>query len=176
MLIRNLLRRLCVLFALSVTRWWSFPGVLCGTSLMRRPTTVRCSSTAGAWVSFWIVYRWVHTHPCCTCCVFSETIRIHLAAFWICSIHVRNMLIDYKSCNKVPLIPLYDLTLGVSRQTGASPQHVGAFGKCCWGQSTEATVAHPTVHHCIQVREQLKQVESTMILEGFWSTFPLYTH
>lgn len=63
-----------------------------------------------------------------------------------------SILLIFPLSNKRTLLS-YDLTPGVSRQTGASPQHVGAFGKCCWGQSTEATAAHPTVHHCVQVRQ-----------------------
>lgn len=171
-----------VVFSLSVTRWWSFLGALCGTSLMKHPTTVRCFSTVRAWIFFWSVCRQVCTHSHCTStCVFSVTLRKPIAVCRICSIHVRIMLIDYMSCfwtiqtidswyfhcQRHPFLSLYDLTPGVSRQAGASPQHVGAFGKCCWGQSTETTAAYPTVHHCIQVRGLLKSVETKFTLKWF---------
>lgn len=44
----------------SVTRWWSSPGALCGTSQMRHQTTVRCSSTVVGWVSSWNAWRSEH--------------------------------------------------------------------------------------------------------------------
>lgn len=38
-------------------RLWSSPGAHCGTSLTRLQTTVRCSSTVGAWASSWTAWR-----------------------------------------------------------------------------------------------------------------------
>lgn len=72
-------------FPFSVTRWWSFLGVLSGILRMRRLITVRCSSTVGEWVYFWNAYRWW---------MFQQYLLRSL--FFMCYSQKMNMVIKFK--------------------------------------------------------------------------------